>query len=106
MSLSPKDTIQIIGSAENVPKRVHVDLGFADIEILNGREIRFQSGGEKTNVGTNDPSTTVGMSTLDSADFADLDDKTARKKVVKSSKPKKKKISEFDYYTTLKGFRP
>lgn len=106
-SIIPKDTIQIIGSASNVPKRVHVDLGWTDIEILNGKTIRFLSGGEKTNVGTNDPSPTTGMATLDAGDFADLDI-VKSKNVVKSIRhPKKKKrLSNWEYMTTLKGFRP
>ncbi len=61
-SLKPSETLQIIGkSRAKVPRRVTVDLGWADIYILNGREIRFESGGEMTNIGSRVPSTTQGM---------------------------------------------
>ena len=62
-SRSPYETIQIIGkSGATVPHRVTKDLGWADIEILNGREIRFTGKGLETDVGTRDPSPTTGMS--------------------------------------------
>ncbi len=105
-SIVPTETIQIIGSAKGVPKRVSVDLGFADIEVLNGKTISFKSSGEKTNVGTNDPSTTQGLSILD-GDFGEVESDMSS--IIKS-KPikmkKKRKMSSWDYMTSLKGFRP
>lgn len=59
----PRDTIQIIGSAEGVPSRVSVDLGWTDIEIINGNRIRFtDESGLYTDVGGGIPNTTQGMS--------------------------------------------
>ncbi len=59
---TPRETIQIIGTAEKIPKRVSVDLGIADILILDGKRIEFTGGGLMTDVGTRIPATTMGMS--------------------------------------------
>lgn len=58
----PRETLEIIGSATGVPKRVDVDLGFVDIAVRNGRQIEFTPGGLDTDVGTRIASTTRGMS--------------------------------------------
>ncbi len=62
---TPAETIQIIGTARNVPAAVRVDLGFADIMIKNGHEISFEGKGLNTNVGTRMDSPTMGMSILE-----------------------------------------
>ena len=62
-SASPKATVQIIGEAGSiVPRVVTKDLGFVDLRIINGKEIRFVGKGLETDVGTRDPSPTTGMS--------------------------------------------
>ena len=69
-SLSPYDTIQVIGSPKKgVAREVNMDLGFADITILNGNEIRFSGRGLGTDVGTRIASNTIGMSTDEGEDF-------------------------------------
>ncbi len=61
-SMSPYETIQIIGKPRaKVPALVTKDLGWIDIEIHNGTEIRYRSKGERTNVGGRLDSPTVGM---------------------------------------------
>jgi len=61
-SVVPSETLQIIGRSKSaVPSRVSLDLGFSDIEILNGTSIQFSGGGEQTNVGTRLDSPTMGM---------------------------------------------
>ena len=100
-----------VGDAlRTVPGRVAVDLGWADIEVIGGREIRFKSGGESTNVGTRVASNTVGM-TLDgmsggepvlgsSAKFGESRPSFSKKKSAKRRSTGHKAM------TTLKGVRP
>lgn len=113
-SIVPSETIQIIGRTRKVvPKYVSKDLGWADIEIINGSNIRFASGGEKTNVGTRLPSETKGIevsgSTVVSGKTRMLDDdepSTAQKKKKKivyrtsvgKKKPARKRISVADEF--------
>jgi hypothetical protein len=73
-SIKPEATIQVIGQARaRVPGKVNIDLGWTDIEVLNGRTINFKSGGTKTDVGTRINSNTQGMS-LSDGDFMNTDD--------------------------------
>ncbi len=65
-SMSAYETIQMIGEAgSRVPPLIVKDLGWADIEIRNGREIVFRSRGGRTDVGRRNPSPTTGMSVGD-----------------------------------------
>jgi hypothetical protein len=65
-STIPAETIQVIGKTrKGVPKIISIDLGWADIEVLNGTDIRFVGAGETTNVGTRLPSKTMGMAVSD-----------------------------------------
>lgn len=111
-SNSPYDTIQVIGRSKGVPKRISIDLGWADIFIINGKTIEFKSGGEKTDVGTRLPSTTKGMSVEDDGAIVlepavEPFQPAAPKVVKKRTKQKRKKpLSHYDYMTTLKGFVP
>jgi hypothetical protein len=60
---TPAETLQIIGKSDSrVPEKVALDLGWSDVEILRGREIRFAGGGLNTNVGSRIENTTQGMS--------------------------------------------
>lgn len=62
-SVKPRETVQIIGSAKAVvPRLVTKDLGWVDLRIIDGSRIEFAAGGLGTDVGTRDPSTTLGMS--------------------------------------------
>jgi len=101
----PRETLQIIGEPQSpVPHLVRKDLGFIDIEIIGGRTITFKSGGLKTDVGTRDPSPTRGITIEgDGAILDNLPRHVAKKRAV--GKRKKKKISEWDYITTLKGYK-
>ena len=108
-STSPFETIQVIGQAKSkVPHLIRKDLGWADIEIVNGRTIRFTGGGLGTDVGVMIPDNTKGITIEGSGgDSQVLSPLKAKKKLV-SQKPKRKRkrMSEWDYTTTLKGFRP
>jgi len=132
-SIVPMETIQVIGSPRSkVPRLVRKDLGWTDIEIVNGREIRFTSGGEKTDVGTRRPETGRGIeifngggeepaeTSMQSVEDVELDKDTERAldefnqpKVVnrpaiskkQPTRKGKKKLTEWEYMTTLKGFR-
>lgn len=60
---TPQETIQIIGEAKDVPKRLAIDLGWTDIFVVNGKRISFSGAeGLLTDVGTRLPSKTRGMS--------------------------------------------
>ena len=92
-----------------MPRRVNVDLGWADIEIINGKEIRFRGGGLETDVGTRMPSPTKGMAVEESAGFVGepITQGVSRPKMPKK-KPsrKKRRLTHEEFMTTLKGFRP
>lgn len=116
-SNSPYDTIQVIGRSRTgrVPKRVSIDLGWADIFVLNGKTIQFKSGGEKTDVGARLPSFTRGMSVNDIGSTPGVEPfeptlppKGVTRPAMSKKRPsrKKKRLSGYDYMTTLKGFRP
>ena len=109
-STSPFETIQVIGQAKSrVPHLIRKDLGWADIEIVKGRTIRFTGGGLGTDVGVNIPDNTKGITIEGDGGGGSqvLSPLKAKKKLV-SQKPKRKRkrMSEWDYTTTLKGFRP
>jgi len=110
-SASPYETIQIIGrSRKGVPKRVDIDLGFADITVINGKEIHFKGGGLETDVGTRMPSPTRGMAVEESAGFVGelvLTEGVSRPRISKR-KPKRKgkRLTRYEYMTTVKEFRP
>ena len=100
-----------------VPKEVNIDLGFADIAITNGNEIRFTGKGLQTNVGTRLASNTKGMSVDGGGEYLDSDtdetvsnrkaggvNRTQFAKKVVSRKTKHKK-DEYDSITSLKGLR-
>ena len=95
-----------------MPKKVSIDLGWADIFVINGKTIQFKSGGEKTDVGARLPSPTRGISVDDIGDIEPFEPTPLVKGVSrpamskKKPKRKKRKLSGFDYMTTLKGFRP
>jgi len=59
---TPQETLQIIGEARDVPGRISIDLGVADILVVDGKRIEFVGGGLKTDVGTRIPGPTKGMS--------------------------------------------
>lgn len=60
---TPRETIQIIGSAGSpVPRRVDIDLGWTDITIVGGRRIVFSGHGVSTDVGRRIVDETKGMS--------------------------------------------
>lgn len=63
-SVSPYDTIQVIGRSRtvNVPKSVSIDLGITDARIEYGKRIQFFPRGKDTNVGTRVDSPYKGMS--------------------------------------------
>jgi hypothetical protein len=123
-SRKPAETIQMIGRpGAEFPKMVRIDMGWADIEIRNGKEISFKSHGGRTDVGKRDPAPTRGMSIgdedagqtastiLEEGDIIGVDGYavTTKNSEKRSSKPeprKKKKMSSWDYMTTLRGFRP
>lgn len=61
---TPAETIQVIGRSRRykIPKEITIDMGWADVTIIDGKEIYFASGGEETDFGTRISSTTEGMS--------------------------------------------
>jgi len=88
-------------------------LGWADIYILNGRDIIFKGSGEETNIGTRVDSPTVGMD-IDQGDIMDIGDSgmpapsqgVSRVRISKK-KPKRKvrRRDDFSALTSLKGMR-
>jgi hypothetical protein len=100
-SIKPETTIQVIGRSRiDIPGKVKIDLGWTDIEVINGRTISFKSGGTKTDVGTRINSNTQGMS-LSDGDFMNTDDymqadnvlnnrQGVGRSMIKKSKPNKK----------------
>jgi hypothetical protein len=105
---TPEATIQVIGQAKaTIPHKILVDLGIKDIEVVGGKEIKFGSDGEKTDVGTRLKSTTSGLSINEEGDYVpdvDLQDRNVRKPKVKkeshhTSKDKTNKL------TSMKGLK-
>ena len=131
-SHSPYDTIQIVGRSRKgrIPKSVTIDLGWTDILVTDGKHIEFQSKGETTDVGTRLPSPTRGMSVEDIGERLDVEpfeEAPARRGVnrptmgkkkpagrgvnratMRKKKPKRKgkRLTDYEYMTTLKGFVP
>ncbi len=69
-SASPYETIQVIGrSRSSVPHRLTVDLGWADIEVLDGTDIVFSGSGLDTDYGPRIGSPTTGMGVNDIGDL-------------------------------------
>jgi len=107
---TPQETVQMIGTSRSVvPQSISIDLGIVDAFITNrGRNIEFRGKGELTDVGERIPLTTQGMS-VDGAypGMPVYTEEVSRPKISKK-KPKRKgkRLSGFDYMTTLKGFRP
>jgi hypothetical protein len=113
-----RDTIQVIGeSGAKIPHEVNVDLGKVDIKIIDGKEIRFTSGGEKTNVGQRIASTTRGMN-IDSEsnnmiylydDFpgTPVSNTGVNRPSMPNKKPSRKgeRLMEYERMTSLKGIR-
>jgi hypothetical protein len=131
----PVETLQILGEpGGRVPHSVTKDMGWADIEIIDGRTIAFKSGGAKTDIGARIPDTgrgitiegdglppegevPVGVVTGEApATSPDMilesnnsmleevaPKTTGSRKLTAGSK--KRKISEWDYMTTLKGYK-
>lgn len=110
-SASPYDTIQVIGRPRvAVPSRADVDLGWADIYVLNGREIKFKAGGERTNIGTRIVSTTKGMAIPGGEDLIPGTPASVRgisRPAMSKKKPKRKSKREDDYsaITSVRGVR-
>jgi len=115
-SASPYDTIQVIGRPRvAVPSRADIDLGWADIYVLNGRRIKFKSGGEKTNIGTRIESPTKGMAILGGEGLLEegliSGTPTSRQGIsrpaMSKKKPKRKarKSGDFQGITSLRGIR-
>lgn len=114
-SIKAKETIQVIGRARaKVPSKVEVDLGWADIYIINGREIDFKSGGEFTNIGVRVPETTRGMSISgEGGEVLDIDEPSEilqginrpamRKKAPRRKANKRKR--DYGDYTVMQGLR-
>lgn len=109
-SNSPYDTIQIIGVNRKVPARIRIDLGWTDITVIKGKEIRFKGGGEDTNVGGRIGSTTQGMSLIPAAGEGVVErlgwNGKPAKVIKKRSHTQKRRKDRFDDITGLKGFRP
>ncbi len=112
---TPAETLQVVGRIKAVvPHRVAVDLGWADVFIINGRRIEFSGGGVKTDVGQRISSPTQGMSVGDEGGLPTIKTparvgtirRSTIKKVVRKTPPRRsRKISSWDYMTTLKGYR-
>jgi hypothetical protein len=112
-STIPAETIQIIGKTrKGVPKTISIDLGWADIEVLNGTDIRFVSAGETTNVGTRLPSKTMGMAVRSLDDDTEIETSKKKRKIVYRTGVGKKKpsrkglnISEFTGDISMSSIR-
>lgn len=109
-SVGSYETIQVIGeSRAPVPRRVDVDLGWADIFIINGREIHYKSGGEETDAGSRIPSPTTGMDLgrggviLERGDIVEMFPKPRRRSKPKTTKRKARRKDDFSDLTTMKG---
>ncbi len=97
-----------------MPKRVSIDLGWADIFVINGKKIEFKSGGEKTDVGARLPSPTRGMSVNDRGVRLDVEPfepatRGVSRPAMRKKKPRRKgkqRLTGYEYMTTLKGFIP
>jgi hypothetical protein len=111
-SVNSYDTIQVIGrSRSGVPERVSVDLGWTDITVVRGQQIIHKSGGETTNVGTRLASNTRGMSIGEDVvvfgdEVEELPHRTINRVTMSKKKPRRKRLSDYEYMTTLKGFKP
>lgn len=105
-SNKPKDTIQVIGKASGVPRRIDVDLGWVDITIVNGRVIEFKGGGEDTNTGTRIDSPTMGMD-LDEG-FVDVpvaEVRSSHRIVRKKPKKRTHRADDISDLTSFSGIR-
>ena len=105
-----RGTIQVIGKpGTRVPDKVDVDLGWADISVVGGKEIQFKGGGGETNVGTRIDSTTSGMSMEEGGtyDSPELPVRGTNRKLTNKQLPRKKtkRLTSYERMTTLKGFR-
>ena len=122
---SPQATIQVIGRSRKtrVPKEIEIDLGWADIRIVNGTEIYYKSGGEWTNTGTRIDSPTRGMSVEGSVGRLFLEtgltpgtpasvsrSGSVNRPAMSKKKPKRKRVGKREDWLEdlvgLKGFRP
>jgi hypothetical protein len=114
---TPGETLQILGEAGGkVPHIIKKDLGWADINIIDGKDILFKGSGLKTDVGTRKPETTVGVTiegngtgNVDESVLEDMALKVSNKAIKRAAKKEKrtgkKKISEWDRITTMKGYK-
>jgi len=119
-SASPYDTIQVIGRSRKstVPASISFDLGITDGFITDyGRKISFGGKGTETDVGERLPETTRGMSV--NRPGVEIDDdfllgepvssvrSISRVKMSKKKPPRRKsRLTDWEYMTTLKGYRP
>jgi hypothetical protein len=109
------ETVQVIGQSRAVvPRKVDIDLGWADIAIVNGKEIHFKSGGLRTDVGMRMPETTRGMSVMESRDVGESlpgtpasTGKVVNRPAMPKKKPKRKVRREDDFsdLTSLRGIK-
>jgi hypothetical protein len=114
---SPAETLQIIeGSRKGIPKRVNVNVGWADVTVVNGKDIEFvstesrkpKSEGAKKNISAKYATLASDITDADlSPDATEGYNVVNRAKMSKKAPPRKgnRKISDWDYTTTLKGFR-
>ena len=83
-------------------------MGFADIEIIDGRTIQFAGGGLKTDVGTRVASTTVGLD-IEGAGFgmngALMQMQKPKNRVTMSKKAPRRKAKGSDWLTDLTSVR-
>jgi len=107
---TPQETIQMIGrSTARVPESISIDLGIVDAFITNrGRNIEFRGKGELTDVGERIPLTTQGMSVDGAYPGMPVADQGISRPKISKKKPSKKgkRLTGYEYMTTLKGFRP
>ena len=102
---TPAETIQVIRPTGKEPKSLSVDLGISDIFITGGANpsIQFRGEGLHTDVGRRLPEPEKGLSIPEEPYLRALSTKR-----VKSKKKKRtsRRLSDYDYTTTLKGFTP
>jgi hypothetical protein len=117
----PSETIQVIGRSRTarVPKSISIDMGITDVYTSDsGKSISFKGKGTQTNAGDRIPSNTIGMGIMgDELDMpligtgsrrgsrTPVSKNKTRPGLKKTNNRKGKKLSEWDYMTTLKGFR-
>lgn len=109
---TPAETIQVIRSTGKEPKSISVDLGVTDIFIKGTKNptIRFGGKGLQTDVGKRIPGPEKGLSLSGELELDDpvLSGAPTRAKITSKGRRRgrRRPLSDYEYMTTLKGYKP